>query len=109
MDLGDRSAVDDRLSGVRVLVVDDNATNREVLRAHLTLARMRCDVSGSGEEALDKLVRGVTDHDPYELAVLDQHMPGMDGRDLARHIKRHPPILGTCLVLLASLAQPLAP
>ena len=48
---GDRSAdVDARLVGVRVLAVDDNATNREILRRQLAAAGMRCDAASSGEE-----------------------------------------------------------
>ena len=99
--------VDRRLSGMRVLAVDDNATNREILRAQLAAASMRCDVAASGEEAIDKLIVAAGAHDPYAIAILDQHMPSMDGVQLARRIRSDARIAGTRLVMLGSIGRPL--
>jgi len=96
-----------RLTGVRVLAVDDNATNREILRGQLMAAGMTCDVASSGPEALAKLLAGVEKGRPYELCVLDQHMPEMDGSELARHIKDDPRIAATRIVMLGSIGRPI--
>ena len=107
---GDRPAdVDARLVGVRVLAVDDNATNREILRVQLAAAGMRCDAASCGEDALELLTRAVDRGEPYTLAILDQHMPGIDGCELARRIKADERIAGTHLVMLGSIGRPLDP
>jgi len=107
VDGGRPSDVDARLVGVRVLAVDDNATNREILRAQLAAAGMRCDTASSGEDALGHLTRAVDQGQPYTLAILDQHMPSMDGCELARRIKADERIAGTHLVMLGSMGRPL--
>jgi PAS domain S-box-containing protein len=99
--------VDGRLAGLRVLAVDDNATNREVLRAQLAAAGTRCDVASSGPEALRALAEAVGADDPFSLAVLDQHMPGMDGVELARLIKADGRFARTRVVMLGSIGRPL--
>ncbi len=73
-------------AGMRVLVVDDNATSREILSE--TLASFSFDVTqaASGQEALMELESVGTDK-PYELVLMDWKMPGMDGIEAARHIK----------------------
>jgi len=101
------SQIDARLAGLRVLAVDDNATNREVLRAQLLVAGMRCDVASSGQEALHKLVEAARAGDAFVLAVLDQQMPGMDGVEVARRIKADPRIAGLRIVMLGSIGRPL--
>ncbi len=104
----DRSAdVDARLVGVRVLAVDDNATNREILRVQLAAAGMRCDAASSGEEALGMLAAAAERDEPYPLAILDQHMPGMDGCELARRIMTDARLSGIRLVMLGSMGRPL--
>jgi two-component system, sensor histidine kinase and response regulator len=101
------SDIDARLVGVRVLAVDDNATNREILRAQLGAAGMHCDAASSGEEALGMLAAAAQRGEPYSLAILDQHMPGMDGCELARRIKADTRIAATRLVMLGSMGRPL--
>ncbi len=107
VDGGRLADVDARLVGVRVLAVDDNATNREILRAQLAAAEMRCDTASSGDDALGSLIRAVDQGQPYTLAILDQHMPGMDGCELARRIKADERIARTHLVMLGSMGRPL--
>jgi two-component system, sensor histidine kinase and response regulator len=94
------------LAGVRILIVDDNATNRTILyyqlsgRSHLPVGS-----AASGQEALAILRRAASAGEPYQLALLDMQMPEMDGLELARHIKADPAIANTRLVLLTSMGQ----
>jgi PAS domain S-box-containing protein len=97
---------DGRLAGLRVLGVDDNATNRELLRDQLTAAGMLCDTVPHGLDALNMLVEAASTR-PYALAVIDHHMPEMDGRELARRVKADPRLAGTRVVMLGSVANPL--
>jgi CheY-like chemotaxis protein/anti-sigma regulatory factor (Ser/Thr protein kinase) len=101
------SQVDRRLAGLRVLAVDDNATNREILRAQLAATGTRCEVAGSGAEALEMLGDAAASGDAFVLAVLDQHMPEMDGIELARRITADARFAGTRLVMLGSIGRPL--
>jgi two-component system sensor histidine kinase/response regulator len=106
----DRSAdVDARLLGLRVLAVDDSATNREILRVQLAAAGMRCDAASSGEGALALLEAAAERGEPYVLAILDHHMPAMDGCELARRIKADARIASVRLVMLGSIGRPLDP
>ena len=76
------------LSGVRILVVDDNATNRLVLSEQLEAWGVEAEAVSSGAEALDRLAAAQRSGDGFALAVLDQAMPEMDGVELARRIGR---------------------
>ena len=76
------------LSGVRVLIVDDNATNRLVLSEQLEAWGVEAEAVASGQEGLDRLVASHESGSPFALAVLDQAMPEMDGLELARRIGR---------------------
>ncbi len=98
---------DRRLAGVRVIAVDDNATNREILRANLSTAGMECDVASSAQEALSMLVSASEAGTPYAVALLDQHMPGVDGSELARRIRADPRLAAVKLVMLGSMGRPL--
>ena len=93
------------LQGRRVLVVDDNATNRAILRQQLLGWDMPNDSAESAVEALG-LLRAASDDERYDLAILDMQMPVMDGLDLARAIKSDPALAPLRLVLLTSLGQP---
>jgi PAS domain S-box-containing protein len=93
------------LRGLKALVVDDNATNRFIMHHQVTPWGMSVDAARGGEEALDKLRSAAGDGKPYDLALLDMQMPGMDGLELARSIKRDPEISRTRLVLVTSMGQ----
>jgi len=87
------------LSGKRLLVVDDNATNRRILALQSAKWGMIPRDTDSPEEALRALQRG----DVFDAAILDMHMPGMDGVMLARKIRELPSPLP--LVLFTSLGR----
>jgi CheY-like chemotaxis protein len=81
----DRRPVPPReLEGLRVLVVDDNATNREILKRRLASWRMRADTAADGEEGLARVRDAEDAGEPYDLVLLDHHMPGLDGLGVAR-------------------------
>jgi CheY-like chemotaxis protein len=79
----------------RVLVVDDNATNCQVLRRQILAWEMHVDSA----EALKLLKAAARDCKPYDLALLDMQMPDMDGLTLARAIRVDPAIAGTRFML----------
>jgi CheY-like chemotaxis protein len=87
------------LRGKRVLVVDDNATNRKVLALQAAKWGMVPRDTESPEEALRWLKRG----ESFDLAILDMHMPEMDGLTLAKHVRRIDATLP--LVLFSSLGR----
>ncbi|HEY4365614.1 MAG TPA: response regulator [Steroidobacteraceae bacterium] len=93
------------LEGRRVLIVDDNATNRRVLMGQL--AQCSCDpvCAGSADEALVLMQAAATAGRPFEMAILDHQMPGCDGGELGRRILADHSLQGTCLVLLTSSGQ----
>ena len=89
----------------RVLIVDDNATNRTILKQQVRNQGMVPEAVVDGERALEHLRRAAAARTPFDLAILDLQMPGMDGRTLARQIKEDPEIRSVRLVLLASFGQ----
>jgi two-component system, sensor histidine kinase and response regulator len=92
----------DALDGVRVLVVDDNQTNREILFQHLQGWRMQVRCVEGGQEALDVMAEAARSESAFDFAILDMHMPGMDGLELARAIQRQPALATTRLMMLSS-------
>ncbi|NOT01139.1 MAG: response regulator [Phycisphaerales bacterium] len=93
------------LRRIRVLAVDDNATNREVLHEQLAELGLVHDVVSDGKTALRRLHEAHALEKPYTLAILDLQMPGMDGEQLARAIRCDPVVGTTNLVLITSLGK----
>ncbi|HEX5887729.1 MAG TPA: response regulator [Pyrinomonadaceae bacterium] len=90
---------------LRVLIVDDNMTNRQIMKHQLGSWGMIHREASSGEQAL-RLLRAASQRSEYfNLAVLDLMMPGMDGFELARRIKADPEIAGVQLVMLTSFGE----
>lgn len=87
------------LNGKRVLVVDDNATNRFILTKQLEAAGMQARTAASGLEALDLLQKK---QEAFDFAVLDFHLPEMDGVQLASEIRSLPQCENLPLVMLSS-------
>ncbi|MFH1723718.1 MAG: PAS domain S-box protein [Elusimicrobiota bacterium] len=94
-------------SGARVLVVDDNAANREIMRERLSGWGMRPDVAAGAPEALDRLRREAAGPDPHRLLLTDMRMPETDGADLAREVRRDPALADVPIVVMTSLGQSL--
>jgi two-component system sensor histidine kinase/response regulator len=90
------------LAGLRALIVDDNQTIRTVLRQYLGAWGLHCDTLDSPSLALDALERAKDEGRPYQLALLDYHMPGMDGIELASAINDRPALRTTAIVMLTS-------
>jgi signal transduction histidine kinase/AmiR/NasT family two-component response regulator len=94
-------------SDLRVLVVDDNATSRQILRHQIFAWKLQKGSAASGHEALRALRAAVAEGHPYDLALLDVEMPEMDGLTLAHAIKAEPAIAGTRLIALTPLGHAL--
>ncbi|MFY9935360.1 MAG: PAS domain S-box protein, partial [Silvibacterium sp.] len=75
------------LSGIRALVVDDNPLAREITAERLKAFAIRVDSASSGEEAILELTAADT-HDPYQVVLIDWHMPGLDGLETGGIIKQ---------------------
>ena len=97
------------LVGARVLAVDDNVTNRRILRHQLDAWKMQVQTAADGEEALGVLKAAAEAGRPYHAALLDVQMPEMDGWTLARAIRTDPALAGTRLIVLTSVGANLRP
>src|SRR5205807_4672429 len=85
-----RSALTAKLRDLRVLVVDDNATNRRILQETLKAWSMKPVLAQGGADALAAMERAVKGRRPFALALIDGQMPDMDGFTLAHKIKNAP-------------------
>ncbi len=90
------------LVGLRVLVVDDNDTNRLILSEQLEAWGIRADLVAGGADALDRLAAAREAADPYDLVLTDMCMPEMDGAELARRIRADQSLDGVPIVMLTS-------
>jgi PAS domain S-box-containing protein len=93
------------LNGVKVLVVDDHATNRLLVGTLLRAWGCRFQEAHHGHDALRQLRQAARDAEPFQVALLDRKMPSMDGLELGCLIKQDPEIRETRLILLTSLAE----
>lgn len=97
------------LSHARVLIVDDNATNRRLVEHNLSAWKMTTDEASNGSEALTKLRDAVNANQPYDLVITDMNLPQMDGMVLARLIKCDPLLDATHIIILTSLSNRVEP
>ncbi|HKS38025.1 MAG TPA: response regulator [Verrucomicrobiae bacterium] len=93
------------LAHLKVLVVDDNATNRKVLYHYLLSWRMRPTTTSSGAEALQAMKGAADSGVPFDLVILDMQMPEMDGLSLARTIHGDAVLKGTKMIMATSLGS----
>ncbi len=89
----------------RVLVVDDNQTNRIVLIKNVEALGSRVEAVSSGAKAIESLRNAQRIGDPYHIVLLDMQMPGMDGEQTARSIKSDPSIKDVKILILTSMGQ----
>ncbi len=93
------------LKNIRTLIVDDNSTNRKILRYQTESWGMIVDEAENGAAALERLDSAAQSNEPYDLAILDLTMPDMDGFELARRIKSNAATCETRLILMPSFGQ----
>ena len=87
---------------MRVLIVDDNATNRDIQTPRLASWGMRPAAAVDGPAALAALHRAVDEGDPFSIVIIDMQMPGMDGEALGRAIKANARLDASRMVMLTS-------
>jgi CheY-like chemotaxis protein len=93
------------LRGLKALVVDDHDANRLLVTTLLTSWGCRFVEAADGKAALAMLVQAARDGDPFQVALVDNLMPGLYGPELGRMIKENPEIGDTRLIMMTSLAQ----
>lgn len=94
-----------RFAGVRILVLDDNASNRKILATFLDRWGFRHDEAGGVQAGLDLLRRARRERDPYALAIVDMSLPEMRGEDFGAIVKGDPGLADTRLVMMTSAGQ----
>jgi two-component system, sensor histidine kinase and response regulator len=93
------------LKGLRVLVVDDNSTNRRILREMTRRWGMRPEDADSGPAGMWKLEDAAAAGDPYAVVILDEQMPGMGGIEVIERIRAHERLRGATILMLTSSDQ----
>lgn len=93
------------IRGKRVLVIDDNEANRLVAQELLTSWEFDGASAMSGREGLQKLLAAAKLGRPFELVLLDHHMPGMDGEEVIRRIRDTPELCEIPVILLTSISE----
>ena len=103
--LAQRALLASELHGKRVLLVDDNASAREVLGDMVRRLGLQVDVCDSGEQALERLREAQQQGHPHHLLLTDWKMPGMDGITFARHALAMPPEQRPCVLLVTAFGR----
>jgi|GEM_PF-1305171 len=88
--------------GLRVMIVDDNATNRWILEEMVQQWEMKSISFSGGAEALGELTRAEAEGNPYKLVIIDAQMPKMDGFSLAEKIRQNPALVKSTVMMLSS-------
>jgi len=97
------SDLSNNLSNVKALIVDDNATNREILLAQLTSWGMLPAVAPNGPAALETFLKAQDEGSPFQIAIIDMQMPGMNGETLGLTVKSDARLSDIHLVMLTSM------
>jgi len=93
------------IDGLRVLVVDDNSTNRRILEEMLTRWRMLPVCVDGGVAALAAMAQALADQTPFKLVLMDCQMPDLDGFSVAQKIKQNPGLAGATILMLSSAGR----
>ncbi|MBL8376943.1 MAG: PAS domain S-box protein [Burkholderiales bacterium] len=91
------------LTGRRLLVVEDNATNRTILKQQIEHWGLGCAVASGGREAMELLEAGLKAGRPFEAAVIDMRMPGICGLELTEKLRLNARLTGLPVIMLSSL------
>jgi PAS domain S-box-containing protein len=94
-----------KLRDLPVLVVDDNSTNRKILEEMIGNWRMKPVAAANGPAAMEALQRAHKNGTPFRLVLLDGHMPGMDGFEVAARVKQDPQLHEAEVILLTSAGR----
>lgn len=90
------------IAGMKILVVDDNSTNRAVFREQLRAWNCQVEETQSGQEVLALLEQAAAQQAPFQVVLLDYQLPDINGMELAARIRNHPPVQETPLILVSS-------
>ncbi|SMF95286.1 Signal transduction histidine kinase [Methylomagnum ishizawai] len=93
------------LQGRRVLIAEDNATHRDILKRYVESWGMEAGLAADGFQAIDLLQEAAATGHPFDLAVVDMVMPKMNGLELGRYIKAYPALAALPLVMLSSATR----
>ncbi len=93
------------LRNLRVLIVDDNATNRLILERQVAAWGMESESAVDGVDGLDRLIRAAQAGRPFQILLTDMMMPRMDGAELVRRTKEDPRLQGLRAVLMTSIGR----
>ena len=94
------------IAAKRALVIDNNETNRFILHELLVAWRMDEASAASGKEGMQRLMNAAARGRPFDIVILDHHMPGMDGADVIRAIRSTSGIEETPIIMLTSIDEP---
>ncbi len=93
------------LKGIRVVAVDDNATNRYIIRELLHRWGMTAEVVSSAPEVMAQLKASLENGTPYQLLISDYQMPEMDGLQLVKRIRSHKEFENLKIIILSSVTE----
>ncbi|KVZ11810.1 hybrid sensor histidine kinase/response regulator [Burkholderia stagnalis] len=93
------------LAGLKVLIADDSETDRSVLVEHAIEWQLRVATASGGDDALAQLRAAAADGQPFDLAIVDVRMPGMDGISLVRHIRGDPALRALRIITLTAFER----
>lgn len=91
------------LMNKRILCVDDNLINHNIIKQQVETWKMRCDTAINAAEALSMLKKAIDENDPYSLALIDYIMPGMNGVEMVRIMRKLPETEKTPVIMLSSI------
>ncbi|MCP5002710.1 MAG: response regulator, partial [Planctomycetes bacterium] len=95
----------ENIENLRVLVVDNNDTNHQIIKTYLEFWRCRVEVAASASEAIKKLRSAADGDNAFQIALLDPYLPEMDGESLGKEIKMDPQLKNLILVMLTSIGK----
>jgi signal transduction histidine kinase/DNA-binding response OmpR family regulator len=101
-----RAARSERLGGMRALVIDDEPSSRQILSRYVSGFGMQSTVADDASQGIAALAAGIAAREPFEIAIVDFKMPGMDGFALARKLRADPAFAHLPLVLVTAFDLP---